>query len=336
MDSLTHIVIGGITGEITLGKKIGNRALVWGGLIGSIPDFDVFISPFLNPVNALFFHRGISHSLIAALVIIPILGWILSRVEKQRGIEIKHWISLAAFPWLMHLFADYFNTYGTGFLEPINRIRFSFDSMAIIDIFVLIPLTIILVLIALFSYQRRQRRILAWVGIAFFFIYVTFSIFNKKAIESQVKLQLQSQNIKYERFITTPVPLSNFFWGIVAENDSGYYMGNISNFNKKKSIDFYFTPRNSGLLNGFKESNSVESLLRFTKGFYSVESDSANNIWVHDLRYASLDFKSKNAYVFSFEIEKTKNGVEVSRSHPIRKINYKTIRKYSKKEILLK
>ena len=236
----------------------------------------------------------------------------------------------------MHLFADYFNTYGTGFLEPINRIRFSFDSMAIIDILLLIPLVVILVLIALLNYQRKQRRILAWIGLAFFFIYVTFSIFNKKAIESQVKSQIESQNIKYERFITTPVPLSNFFWGIVAENDSGYYIGNISNFNKNKPIDFYFTPRNSGLLNDFQESNSIGKLLRFTKGYYSVESDSANNIWVHDLRYASLDFKNKDAYVFSFEIEKTKNGVQVSRSHPKRKINYKTIRKYSKKEILLK
>ena len=30
MDSLTHLVLGAAIGELVLGKKIGNRALIWG------------------------------------------------------------------------------------------------------------------------------------------------------------------------------------------------------------------------------------------------------------------------------------------------------------------
>ena len=44
MDSLTHIVLGAAVGETTLGNKIGNKALIWGAIAGSFPDFDVMVS----------------------------------------------------------------------------------------------------------------------------------------------------------------------------------------------------------------------------------------------------------------------------------------------------
>ena len=47
MDSLTQIVLGAACGEIVLGKKIGNRALLFGAIGGTIPDLDVFIGRFL-------------------------------------------------------------------------------------------------------------------------------------------------------------------------------------------------------------------------------------------------------------------------------------------------
>jgi len=334
MDSLTHIVIGGIAGEIVLGKRVGNRAVMWGGLIGTIPDLDVFVAPFLSPVDALFFHRGISHSLLTAFILIPILGWVLSKIEKRQKIEFKQWVGLVAFPWVLHLFTDCFNTYGTGLFEPFSKVRISYDSMAIVDVFLLLPLIIALVWILLLPSQKNIRRIISWAGFGFILFYVTLSVFNKKHIETQVISQLKSQQIKYNRLITTPVPLSNLFWGIVAEDDSGYFVGNVSNFNETRSIDFNFIPRNSNLLTAFSENKAIPKLLRFTKGFYAVECDSLNNTWVHDLRYASLDFKNPNAYVFSFKIVIKDNNIEVSRSHPKRRINFKTIRKYSKRGLL--
>ena len=47
MDSLTQIVLGAACGEIVLGKKIGNKALLFGAIGGTIPDLDVFIGGFL-------------------------------------------------------------------------------------------------------------------------------------------------------------------------------------------------------------------------------------------------------------------------------------------------
>ncbi|MEC8133776.1 MAG: metal-dependent hydrolase, partial [Bacteroidota bacterium] len=47
MDSLTQIVLGAACGEATLGKKIGNKALLFGAIGGTIPDLDVFVGNWL-------------------------------------------------------------------------------------------------------------------------------------------------------------------------------------------------------------------------------------------------------------------------------------------------
>ena len=68
MDSLTQIVLGAAVGEVVLGRKIGNRAMLWGAVAGTIPDLDVMIgSLFMNEVNGLAFHRAITHSIFFAV-----------------------------------------------------------------------------------------------------------------------------------------------------------------------------------------------------------------------------------------------------------------------------
>jgi inner membrane protein len=72
MDSLTHLVLGAAIGEAILGKKIGNRALIWGAIGETIPDLDVLGNLFLNPTDALAFHRGFTHSILFS-VLAPLL-----------------------------------------------------------------------------------------------------------------------------------------------------------------------------------------------------------------------------------------------------------------------
>lgn len=47
MDSLTQIVLGAACGEAVLGRKIGNKALLFGAIGGTIPDLDVFAGAIL-------------------------------------------------------------------------------------------------------------------------------------------------------------------------------------------------------------------------------------------------------------------------------------------------
>ena len=108
MDSLTHIVLGAATGEAVLGRKVGNKSLLWGALAGSLPDFDVAITSLFDPVQALFVHRGFSHSIVFALLVTPFLGWIASRIHKNTSIKQWTWMMLWAI--LIHSAIDCFNT----------------------------------------------------------------------------------------------------------------------------------------------------------------------------------------------------------------------------------
>ena len=68
MDSLTQIVLGAAVGEVCLGKKLGNKAMVWGAIAGTVPDLDIIGNLFLSQLDALAFHRGISHSIFFAIM----------------------------------------------------------------------------------------------------------------------------------------------------------------------------------------------------------------------------------------------------------------------------
>jgi inner membrane protein len=328
MDSLTHIVIGAAIGELTLGKKLGNKAPIYAAFMSTIPDLDVLVTPFLNPVLSLFFHRGFSHSIFFILFVTIIAGYILSIVEKKYNIERKYWFLFSLLPILSHIFIDCFNTYGTGILEPFSDVRVAYDSMAIIDFIFLLPLSIAVILTLFLQRQNRFRHTITWIGIGVSVIYFCFTIINKINIEKKVKDQLFAQNIKFSKLLTTPVPLSNFLWLIVAENETGYNIGYFCNFDKAKEIKFRYLPRNQELLGNLVETEEVKDIIRFTKGFYTVERDSIKNLYIYDLRYGSLDFESEKAYVFTFQIKETPTGVEVSRSHPNRSINGKTITNY--------
>ena len=51
MDSLTQIVLGASVGELVLGKKIGNKSILWGAIAGTIPDLDVLLRYFTDEIS---------------------------------------------------------------------------------------------------------------------------------------------------------------------------------------------------------------------------------------------------------------------------------------------
>ena len=83
MDSLTQIVLGASVAEATLGKKIGNKAIVLGAIAGTIPDLDIVTRFFVDDLTASVMHRGFSHSLIFPFVAAPILAWILKKIYSN-------------------------------------------------------------------------------------------------------------------------------------------------------------------------------------------------------------------------------------------------------------
>jgi len=82
MDSLTQIVLGASVGELTLGKKIGNRAILWGAIAGTIPDLDTITSFLVDDITANEWHRAFSHSIFFCLIASPLFAWLIKKSEK--------------------------------------------------------------------------------------------------------------------------------------------------------------------------------------------------------------------------------------------------------------
>lgn len=119
MDTLTQITLGAAVGEAVLGKKIGNRAMMWGAFGGLLPDLDVAANLFTSEINALAFHRGIMHSAVFALVAAAGLGWLVEWLYASGHFR-RRWYKITVFSFIAFLLLV--------ILASINYLLFSSKS----------------------------------------------------------------------------------------------------------------------------------------------------------------------------------------------------------------
>lgn len=326
MDSLTHIALGAAIADVTLGKKIGNKALVIGAVAGNIPDFDSAISAFLNPADALLFHRGISHSFFLLVLLAPIVSYLLSKIDKDTRMRYTDWLWVVALPWLSHILVDIFNTYGTGVFEPFSSVRLSYDSVAIVDVFLLAVMIPAIVIVWFMNKKNSKRRVLAWISISFLILYFGLSVVIKEKLESTIKKELAHYGIEYARIHTAPLPLTNLIWMVVVEDSSSFKVEQRNILNINKPLLKTDLVKNHQLLDS-GDYYEVDKIKEFTKGFYTVEQTS-NGFTVYDIRYSSLATEYPKAYVFTFNLKKEGDAVQLGRSHPKRNLTIENIKLY--------
>ena len=99
-----------------------------GGVAGSyLPDIDhpksAFgsrVLPVSLPISAIFGHRGITHSLIAAVAISGLLWWVFQRANWHEGIAVPVLVGIAV-GYLSHLLGDWLTNSGVPLLWPSKR-----------------------------------------------------------------------------------------------------------------------------------------------------------------------------------------------------------------------
>lgn len=303
MDLVTQTVLGAAVGEVILGRKAGNKAIMWGAVGGLIPDLDVLVSPFFSEVDGLFVHRGFSHSLIFAFLIAPLLGWLIHHIHKKKmHISWREWTGLIFWAVFTHPIIDYFTTYGTGAFLPFQNYRVEFSTIAIVDVFYTLPFILLLLIIPFINRSSSIRRRLT---LGMFFItllYLAGTVVNKLHVNNVFEKAFSQNNISYNRYRTSPLPLTNFLWMGLAETESGYHIALYSNFDDRIPDDFTFIPRNKDLLAEFADDENLSRLIHFTKGYYQV-SRNQNKLWLADLRFGKMGLNENSEFVFKFYLE---------------------------------
>ena len=304
MDSLTHIAIGACIGEAFFEKGFGKKAMLWGILAQSIPDIDFIASFWLNTSERLLAHRGFTHSLLFALLIIPIFALLANKIHRLHNIAFKTWILFFGVEVFGHLFLDSFNNYGIGWLEPFNHSRFSFNIIYVADPFFSVFAGIAFIMLVYLNRFSNKRKF--WWKFGFFIplVYLSYCTYNKFKIDNDVKQILAKQKISYTKYFTTPAPLQNWLWYVVAGNDQGFYVGFRSLFDSKKQIDFQYFPKNDSLLKPLNNSEEVQKLKRFSKGFYTIQKYKDTLVF-NDLRFGQVIGwqNPKEKFVFHYYLQ---------------------------------
>ncbi len=150
MDNLAHALVGA-----ALGRAVADRHVARAGLIGAVaanmPDWAEMFTGYWGWSRADFLvhHRGITHSLVGALVQIPVLILIIGLAARiwirRRGsgaVPPWRWLALCvAVTFVSHLFMDWQGSYGWRPFLPWSGTWYYLDWVAIVDpFFWLLPL----------------------------------------------------------------------------------------------------------------------------------------------------------------------------------------------------
>lgn len=327
MDSITHIAIGALIGDAFAGKKLGKRAMVWGAMAQSLPDIDFVASAWMDASSNLLAHRGITHSFLSAAVLSVLLAWIAMRWPSHRAIPFFKWILFFALQLSIHLLLDSMNAYGIGWLEPFSDRRFSFHIMFVADPFFSTWLGIAFLVLIFLPTQNQYRIACITAGITISSIYIVLVISHKWEIQKASKKAFQNQSIEHSRYFTTPTPLNNWLWQIVAQDKNGFYIGYRSVFDNKDIIPFQYFPRNDSLLNSIRHREDLKKLFEFSQGYYTVEQQNDTLIF-NDLRFGQrAGWQDPNAkFVFRYYLIPPSENQLVIQSGRFAGWDFKTVR----------
>lgn len=287
MDSITHLALGACMGEAFAGKTLGKKAMLWGALAQSVPDVDFLTAFWMDTPSGLLAHRGFTHSFLFCALITPLMAMLAERWHRPHNIRLRKWMLFFGAVIFIHIFIDAFNNYGVGWLEPFSHRRISFNAIYVADPFFSVwPGIAAVALILLTRYTPNRKK---WwrIGLILPAFYLMYCLFNKASINADVKDILKKQQISYTRYFTTPAPLQNWLWYVVAGTDSGYYTGFRSVFDNKKEIDFQYFPRNDSLLAPVQNTKELQQLIRFSNQFYTIEKWNDTLVF-NDLRFGQV------------------------------------------------
>lgn len=316
MDSVTQFVLGAAVGEATLGKREGNKALLWGAIGGTIPDLDVAFNFVYSDVDALLMHRGFSHSILFAVLTAPILGYLISHLHRKSSTSWRDWSWLFFWSIFTHPLLDIFTNYGTGLWLPFSDFRVALNTIFVVDPLYTLPLLIGFLVVLFLSRKNDWRAKVNRLALLLSSVYLAFTVVNKLQVDRNIRHQLSQQKVRYESFMTVPTPFNNLLWSVVVKTEQGFYAGYYSILDEQPlSLDYL--PQQAELLDDFKGQHEVNQLIKFSKGYFAVRQESHNLVF-NDLRFGPVKgwFDPSSEFVFAFEIERKKGRTDVNRLVP--------------------
>jgi inner membrane protein len=301
MDSVTQILLGAAVGEAAMGRQVGRRALLWGGVCGLFPDLDVLV-PLGDAVKDFTYHRGASHSLFVLAALTPLFVALILKLHPHTAVYRRRWAVLVYLAFATHVLLDCFTVYGTQIFWPIATPPVMWSTIFIIDPAYTLPL-LAGVLAALFiprSGAGGWRINLVCLGLST--LYLAWTVGARVHVTETARASLARQGIAAERVLTVPSPFNTVLWRVLAMDETGYHEGFYSLLDDGREIRFRRYDSRPALLASVSGHWPVKRLQWFTHGFYAVSGE-GGDIVITDLRMGL-----EPTYVFRFKVAERVDG----------------------------
>lgn len=303
MDSLTQIVLGAAVGEAVAGRQIGNRAMLYGAIAGTVPDLDVIATYFTDTVTALEVHRGFSHSILFSILFAPIFGKLFSIFEKQTDWKKLSWLFFWGF--ITHPLLDAHTTWGTQLFWPLD-LRLAYQNIFVIDPLYTLPFLIFLIMAMRQKRNSSLRKKYNTIGLIVSSSYLLLTLILKGVTYIKFQNALADQKIDYIAMQTKPSAFNSILWTANVKTEEHYLIGHYSFFDSEP-IQFVSYDKNHDLIEGIKNKPKMQRMIKISENWFTI-SQEGEKLYFNDLRFGLMSLSpAANTFVFSYEIL-DKNG----------------------------
>ena len=299
MDSITQAVLGASIQGAMLGRWQGRKALLYGALLGTLPDLDVVLD-YGDAVADMTFHRGFSHSLLVLTGLAFVLTWLTRRFRNNPDYSTQRLFLTLWLVLITHPLLDSFTSYGTQLFWPLMPTPTAWSTIFIIDPLYTVPL-MLAVALGLLSGLRDKSARPPVLALAFTTLYLTFTVGGKFMAEQRVETELARQGIEAQQLFSTPTPFNSLLWRVIVLDGDDYHEALVSWFDSA-APQLTRIPRGTQLAAALADSPAYARLNWFTDGVLRYDQ-LGEQLVVTDIRLGMTGF-----HPFRFNFAELENG----------------------------
>ncbi|MGE8498686.1 MAG: metal-dependent hydrolase [Pseudomonas sp.] len=299
MDSITQAVLGATIQGALLGRWQGRKALLYGAMLGTVPDLDVVLD-YGDAVADMTFHRGFSHSLFFLSALAMLLTCLARRFRPHTGYSAQRLFLTLWLVLITHPLLDSFTSYGTQLFWPLMPTPTAWSSIFIIDPLYTVPLIVAVLLGAIGGLHSKASKAPA-IALVLSTVYLGFTVAGKYMAEQRVEAELARQGIQADAIFSGPTPFNSLLWRVTVIEGEDYHEALVGWFDSAPpQLDRL--PRGTALAEALKDSPAHERLAWFTGGILRYDRIE-NHLIVTDLRLGMTGF-----HPFRFDFAHWQNG----------------------------
>lgn len=301
MDPVTQAGLGAVVGGLTLGSRLGRKALLLGAAVAIVPDLDVFID-YGDAVSDFIHHRGFSHSLLVHLLVATGVAGLLAWIPATRPIGFGRWWWFLFLVLSTHVLLDALTTYGTQILWPF------LGPVGTASIFVIDPLYTLPLLVAALGalfYRFAPRLLVA--GLVLSTAYAGSGLALKAWIDHRIQPALIALDLQDSPRLVQPTPFNLLLWRVTVVDDDRFLEAWVGILDQPVRPDFEAFRRGAHLQDAALALEDGQRLHWFAGDFLRFQraehDDAPDRLLVTDLRLGAPGY-----FPFRFEIAEEHNG----------------------------